>query len=94
LHPGGEAYVSTADGQEQRIRAEAGTGQTLLGSADPGAILHILDVAPQCVDGYVWWRVEVDNRHLVGWTAEGDGTEQWLWSFRQFWEENPYGIEP
>lgn len=43
----------------------------LAGDAD----FFVLD-GPECADGYVWWNVQ--RGELVGWTAEGDGTVDWV----------------
>lgn len=55
-----------------RVRDAPGTEVgAVLGQAEPGTPLRVLD-GPACEDGWIWWLVSVDDGSgLEGWTAEG-----------------------
>lgn len=78
LQPNSRVYVSPLYSAKQRIRKNAGRDKEVIGFADPGDSLIIQDAAPQCADGWIWWKVRVDKNGILGWTAEGNGFEQWL----------------
>ena len=77
LSKGGFAYASTLTSTSNNVRSAPGTGANILGLLQPGKGVEIVD-GPQCVEGYVWWRVKLLQSTLTGWTAEGKGSDYWL----------------
>ena len=71
----GNSGVVSTNTTPNNVRSEAATGSAI-GQLQPGEDFQVL-AGPVCVDGMYWW--QIDNYHgLVGWTAEGVGTEYWL----------------
>jgi hypothetical protein len=78
LGPGQTAKVSEQPAIPNRLRSEPGTLQgRVIGLAAPGQPVAILE-GPACVEGMVWWRVELSQSGVVGWTAEGVWDGAWL----------------
>ena len=71
------AYVNPDPPLPNNLRRDAGKDSPLLGEIQPGEAMQILE-GPQCVDGWVWWKVHILDTELEGWTAEGDGQNYWL----------------
>jgi len=83
--------VSVDPPQASRIRSTPGNSGQVLGEAQPGANLLILD-GPQCANGYAWWHVRsLDG--LEGWAAEGDTTAYWLVEPISVWYKLPTPIQ-
>jgi len=70
------ARVSVDPPLSSRIRSAPGSGGTILGEAQAGENLLVID-GPQCANGYSWWKVR-SLTGLEGWTAEGDASAYWL----------------
>ncbi len=81
LTPNRTAFVSYLNPSRQRIRKDAGRDQEVIELVAPGGELTILDAAPKCANGWIWWKVRVEETGVVGWTAEGDGKEIWIVKF-------------
>src|SRR5688572_19012099 len=61
---------------ELRVRAEAGTASTLMGTLERGDVVRV-ESGPVDADGFRWFEV-VDLQGRLGWAADGDGTDPWL----------------
>lgn len=72
--PEGAIVIVVAD--ELRLRAEPGTGGTVLGSVERGTVVRTTE-GPVEIDGFRWYRV-VDTTGRDGWAADGDGSDPWL----------------
>jgi len=59
------------------VRLEPKSNSYNLGQILPGEEIDIIE-GPMCTDGWVWWKISAREGELVGWTAEGDGSEYWL----------------
>jgi Bacterial SH3 domain len=70
------AWAYDASDSANNLRAEPGLGGQRIGRIPAGDIFRVLD-GSQCVDGYVWWRVNYDG--MEGWTAEGDAASGDYW---------------
>jgi len=77
LRVGQYAYVSLSPPLPNRVRSSPSKQGRVVGWAQPGRVLEILE-GPVCGDGWTWWRVRLVNSSLTGWTAEGDGGSYWL----------------
>ncbi len=77
LHVDGYAYVNPDPPLPNNLRTEAGQNNDLIGDIQPNQAMKILD-GPQCVDGWLWWKVSPQDSTLTGWTAEGDEQTYWL----------------
>jgi hypothetical protein len=77
LNANGYAYASTQSSVSNRVRSAPGTGANILGLLLPGKAVQITG-GPQCVEGYVWWKIKALEGTLDGWTAEGQGKDYWL----------------
>src|SRR5688500_2631315 len=72
--PDGAILQVVAD--ELRMRAEAGTASTLLGTLERGDVVRV-ESGPVDADGFRWFEV-VDLHGRRGWAADGDETDPWL----------------
>lgn len=63
-------------GKRVNVRAAPSARAERLGEIVGGATVNVWE-GPIEQDGYRWWKVD-DRYGLVGWIAEGDGTEVWL----------------
>jgi hypothetical protein len=77
LNVNGYAYADTQTATSNRVRSAPGTGANILGLLQPGKAVQITG-GPQCVEGYVWWKVKALQGSLEGWTAEGQAKDYWL----------------
>jgi len=77
LHIGDTAKVSEDPPLANRLRDQPGTEFEVLGYIQPGEKITILE-GPQCVNDWVWWKVESLSTKRRGWTAEGDKSTYWL----------------
>jgi hypothetical protein len=81
------ARVSVDPPQSSRIRSNPGSGGEVLGEAQPGDNLLVID-GPQCASGLTWWKVRsLDG--LEGWAAEGDADAYWLVEPISAWYQLP-----
>ena len=65
------------EGQKpNRVRAQPSLGSKIKSNIPAGQPFDLLD-GPSCADNWVWWNVRTQGGN-VGWTAEGDQSEQWL----------------
>jgi regulation of enolase protein 1 (concanavalin A-like superfamily) len=71
------AFVSHNPPLANRIRNGPDTEEEVLGMIDPGQAMRVIE-GPYCAQNLVWWRVEVVDSGLIGWTAEGDSGAYWL----------------
>mgnify|MGYP000914160360 CR=1 FL=1 len=76
IHVGITAYVNPDPPLANNIRSEADKGSTRIGAIQPGEEFEVIG-GPGCANGWVWWKVKTKTG-LVGWTAEGDGTDYWI----------------
>jgi len=77
LKPGFYAYISLTPPLPNRLRSGAGESFANIGQIEPGAGVKAID-GPLCEGGFSWWLVEMNNSPLKGWTAIGNGSEQWI----------------
>jgi hypothetical protein len=77
LHAGDVAMVSTDPPVENNIRDKPSTESPITGTLEPGERVNLTG-GPQCMGGYVWWRITSRSSGRSGWTAEGDWNEYWL----------------
>lgn len=78
LHVGDQAKVGEEPPLPNRVRDQAGTGESkVIGQIEPGEEIEIID-GPACADGWVWWKIRSLETDLVGWTSEGDQDTYWL----------------
>ena len=77
LKLGERAYTSAQTSTPNRVRSDPGTSANILGLIQPRQVVEIVD-GPRCVQGYVWWKVQLLGSTLTGWTAEGQGSSYWL----------------
>ncbi len=73
---GVRARVQTEGEARLSLRAEPGTGSTLVARLKAGTEVTVLE-GPVQVDGYTWWKVQTAEGQ-IGWAAEGDATTRWL----------------
>jgi hypothetical protein len=63
-------------GESNRVRSEPSTSGAVLGQIEQGTTFSVLE-GPVCDPaGRAWWRIDADG--LIGWTAEGQGTDYYL----------------
>ncbi len=76
LRIGDKVRVAYVNGTNLRIRRtpDHSSRDNIVGGIPEGTVLY-LDSAPQCAGDWVWWQITYKN--VVGWVAEGDGTD-WL----------------
>jgi hypothetical protein len=77
LSVGLRAYTLKDPPLPQRLHKEAGKDKDRAGWIQPGETVKVLE-GPVCADGWVWWRVETEIGHNIGWAAEGDENGYWL----------------
>jgi hypothetical protein len=58
------------------LRSEPGGSEKIVGNMQPDETAQIVDDF-RCVDQMVWWKVRTSNG-VEGWTAEGQGNEQYI----------------
>ncbi|QPC82886.1 hypothetical protein G4Y79_00510 [Phototrophicus methaneseepsis] len=61
-------------GIPNRLREQPNTQGSQIGQVNPGRTIDRVLNGPACVDGYVWWLVEVDG--VTGWTAESSFADE------------------
>jgi hypothetical protein len=78
LHVGDHAIVNPESNLPNRVRSapDRDYGEHV-GSIGPGETMWIID-GPECANGWVWWKIQAEDRDLEGWTPEGDHFEYWL----------------
>jgi hypothetical protein len=59
-----------------RLRSTIGMSGTVVGEAQPGENLLVID-GPLCANTFTWWKVRTIDG-LEGWAAEGDADSYWL----------------
>ena len=77
LTVGEYAYVVPEPPVANRVRAGPGRDYPVVGKAQPGAIMEVLE-GPRCANDWAWWKIRVLDTGLSGWTAEGNNQEYWL----------------
>jgi hypothetical protein len=78
LKPGGHAVVNNQQKTPNNLRTKPDPKAPILGMINPGEGMAILDEAPVCAGGYLWWNVRTDKSGKTGWTAEGGDGDYWL----------------
>jgi len=64
-------------GPPNNLRAGPGRDANIIAEI-PGAT-YLMTISPaQCVDGLIWWQVDVNYGESIGWTAEGSNGSYWL----------------
>ena len=76
LKPGDWTQVSVNPPLPSRIRSQPGSSGEVIGQAQPGENVLVVD-GPRCDNGYTWWYVHSPDG-LEGWAAEGDAAGYWL----------------
>lgn len=76
LYKGMKAKLSDEPPLPNRIRDQASTSAKIIGMIQPGEIVDIID-GPGCSNQWTWWKIRTSGG-VIGWTAEGDGTDYWL----------------
>ena len=74
LHIGGQGRV-TLNGVPNRIRSQPNTSGTILGQIPSGGVFSVIG-GPNCDGTYAWWQVNYNG--VVGWTAEGTGSDYFV----------------
>jgi len=77
LHVGDEALVGSDPQTANRVRQQASSDSTKVGTINPDEHVEIIG-GPQCNQGLVWWEIRSLSSGLTGWTAEGDASSYWL----------------
>jgi len=77
LHVGDEAVVGSDPPTANRVRQQASSSSTKVGTINPDEHVEIIG-GPQCNQGLVWWEIRSLSSGLTGWTAEGDNSSYWL----------------
>ena len=77
LKVGDRAAVRMDPPIPNRVRAEPNVEARIIDEILPGTSMTIIE-GPVCSHGWYWWRVQVDNSPIVGWTSEGDADSYWL----------------
>ncbi len=86
------ARVSVEPPLPSRLRDRPGSGGAVVGQAQPGENVLVID-GPKCANGYTWWKVRsVDG--LEGWAIEGDKESYWLVEPISPWTSLPASIPP
>ncbi len=67
---GDVVLVTRQDERPLNVRQEPNLGDNVVTQVLPGDAMQITG-GPFCSDGYLWWRVRLDN-DISGWVAEGD----------------------
>ena len=70
------ARVAPPEGLKLKVRETASAAGKLLGELDKDAQVTILE-GPTDANGIKWWKVD-NGKGLVGWSAEGVGTDKYL----------------
>jgi uncharacterized integral membrane protein len=70
------ARVAPPEGIKLKVRDKASTTGAILGELAKDAQVTILE-GPTDANGIKWWKVD-DGKGLVGWSAEGLGTDKYL----------------
>lgn len=65
---GGVARVQTTDGDPLNVRSGPGRSNPILGRANSGDFVTILQ-GPVAADGFNWWQIQLGNG-LVGWSVD------------------------
>lgn len=73
LTVGGQGRVTP--GLPNKVRSAPSTSAAAIGSI-PGEAVFAVIGGPRCADGYLWWQVNYNG--LIGWTASGTGSEDWV----------------
>lgn len=90
LQLGDWARVSVDPPIPSRIRSTPGSSGEVVGNAQPGENLLVID-GPQCANGYTWWKVR-SLAGMEGWTIEGDTSSYWLIEPISTWYPLPEAI--
>ncbi len=71
LTVGEQARVTFSNGLSVRVRERPGTDDsiTVLFTMPEGTVFTVIG-GPECVDGWVWWEIEMANG-VTGWASEG-----------------------
>lgn len=77
LQTGAFATVSLTPPLANNVRESAGIDHHLLGKIQPGELIKVLS-GPECVEDWVWWKIQSQETGLTGWTSEGDLENYWL----------------
>ena len=71
IRVGNWTRVSLIPPKANRIRMDPGIEiGTVIGHAEPGTVLQVLD-GPECATDMIWWWVRSQDGQVEGWTAEG-----------------------
>lgn len=62
-------------GAANNMRANPSANAALIGEIPGSEVFIVLD-GPVCAENMAWW--QVNYKGLIGWTAEGQGTDYWL----------------
>lgn len=79
LRVGASGYVLPGPSNALRTQPRPGADSAVLGEIPGGGFFRVLE-GPVCgPEGRYWWRVNYQG--IIGWTAEGQGTEYWVSPF-------------
>lgn len=88
LSVGQNARITTDSNIPNRMRTQPALNNNVVARIPAGAQIYVME-GPVCNEGMHWWRVSYNNQ--VGWTAEGNG-------WNQYWVEPiinvPYPPQP
>jgi hypothetical protein len=71
------AVVNPVYKDPNMVRENSNTKYRVVGKIQPGSQVKIL-YGPRCEEGIIWWYVQTLDSDIFGWTAEGDGEQNWL----------------
>src|SRR5689334_21508350 len=70
---GGQTIVTP--GSSNRFRSAASTSAEQVGQIPAGGVFTLLE-GPNCVDGFLWWRVDYNG--VTGWTVEANASDYFV----------------
>jgi hypothetical protein len=74
---GERASTPTEPALPNRVHKEPGKETEISGYVLPGQTVVLLE-GPECLEGWVWWKIRNEVNKVEGWVAEGDEETYWL----------------
>lgn len=68
-------FAQVTPGASNNLRAEPSSASALVGTIPGEGVVAVL-IGPTCAGNMAWWQVQYNG--LIGWTAEGQGSDYWL----------------
>ncbi|MBW4438848.1 MAG: hypothetical protein KME04_17050 [Pleurocapsa minor GSE-CHR-MK-17-07R] len=89
--PGAPGMVSFTNGQALNLRSTP--AGAISGQLPEGTVFAVMNVAPQCVNGYLWWNLQLNNASTY-WAAEGDNDGYFMEPHTPVVPNPPLGFVP